>query len=132
MQVRVFLPSGTQRLRLQRGFEEDWLGDTFSRAVLLGNGLVAILAGLVGNTLVATLQLGSVAPFDAAILVLAIGGATICATWPENYGDHTSSKSLVEQFGAAYRCIAGDRRVLLLGVMQARRRCFSACALGPY
>lgn len=50
----------------QRGYDGDWLGNTFSIAVFLGNGLVAILAGLLGHGLVETLSLGPVAPFDAA------------------------------------------------------------------
>ena len=51
---------------MQRGYDGDWLGNTFSIAVFLGNGLVAILAGLLGHGLVETLSLGPVAPFDAA------------------------------------------------------------------
>jgi hypothetical protein len=103
---------------LQRGFDEDWLGDTFSRAVLLGNGLVAILSGLLANTLVDTFSLGPVAPFDAAAALLAVGGATIWFTWPENYGDKNVNKTLVEQLREAGQCIRNDQRVLLLGVMQ--------------
>jgi hypothetical protein len=76
---------------LQRGFEADWLGNTFSIAVFLGNGLVAILAGLLGHGLVETFNFGPVAPFDAAAVVLLIGGIAIAYTWPENYGD-TSEK----------------------------------------
>ncbi len=30
---------------LQRGYSADWLGGTFSQAVFLGNGLMAILSG---------------------------------------------------------------------------------------
>lgn len=56
----------TSALYLQRGYEGDWLGNTFSIAVFLGNGLVAILAGLLGHGLVETFNLGPVAPFDAA------------------------------------------------------------------
>lgn len=40
-----------------KGLEEKWLGDTFSKAVFLGNGLVAILAGLVANFLVSSPRL---------------------------------------------------------------------------
>lgn len=32
--------------RPQRGYNSDWLGNTFSQAVFLGNGLMAILAGV--------------------------------------------------------------------------------------
>ena len=47
----------------------------------MGNGLVAILAGLVANFLVDNLGLGPVAPFDAAAAVLLIGGAVVLLTW---------------------------------------------------
>ncbi|KAG2485482.1 hypothetical protein HYH03_015756 [Edaphochlamys debaryana] len=107
-----------------RGFEEKWIGDTFSKAVFVGNGLVAILAGLVANYLVDTLRLGPVAPFDAAIVVLLIGGAVIYASWPENYGDHAHGgegmvDALRRQFAVATGSIIGDQRVALLGAMQS-------------
>ena len=38
------------------------------------------------NTLVGNLSLPLTAPFDAAALALAVGGALILATWGENYG----------------------------------------------
>jgi hypothetical protein len=52
-------------------------GDVFSKAVLVGNGLMAIVSALVGNVLVEDLGLGRVAPFDAAVAVLGIGAAII-------------------------------------------------------
>lgn len=104
---------------MQRGFDEDWLGDTFSRAVMLGNGLVAILSGLLANTLVEPLALGPVAPFDAAAVILAIGGAIIYFRWGENYGNTGTSHSLAAQFSEAINCIRSDRKVFLLGLMQA-------------
>lgn len=72
---------------LQRGYEGNWLGGTFSKAVFLGNGLIAIVAGLLGHALVEIFQLGPVSPFDAAALVLIGGGVYIALTWTENYGD---------------------------------------------
>ena len=48
----------------QRGYDGSWLGNTFAKAVFLGNGLVAILAGLLAHALVEYGQLGPVAPFD--------------------------------------------------------------------
>lgn len=72
---------------LQRGFEANWLGGTFSKAVFLGNGLIAIVAGLLGHALVEVFKLGPVSPFDAAALVLIVGGVYIAFTWTENYGD---------------------------------------------
>jgi hypothetical protein len=49
----------------------------FSKAVLVGNGLMAIVSALLGNVLVEDLGLGRVAPFDAAIAVLGAGAAII-------------------------------------------------------
>ena len=72
---------------LQRGYEGNWLGGTFSKAVFLGNGLIAIVAGLLGHALVEIFKLGPVSPFDAAALVLIGGGVYIAITWTENYGD---------------------------------------------
>ena len=63
----------------KRGYEPDLLGGTFARAVLVGNGLVAIVAGLLAQTLVGALKLGPVAPFDAAAAVLAVGGCFLAA-----------------------------------------------------
>lgn len=93
-------------LYLQRGFEAQWLSLTFSKAIFLGNGLIAIVAGLVANTLAGNLGLGPVSPFDAAACVLAVGMAMIIFTWPENYGDPTEGKSILSQFQQAAAAIA--------------------------
>ncbi|PWA78426.1 Major facilitator superfamily domain, general substrate transporter [Artemisia annua] len=77
-----------------------------SKAVFLGNGLVAILAGLFGNLLVGSLAMGPVAPFDAASIFLAIGKAGIISTRTESYGDPTESKDLMTQFKGAVVAIA--------------------------
>ncbi|OMP02832.1 hypothetical protein COLO4_10782 [Corchorus olitorius] len=93
----------------KRGFEQQWLSITFSKAIFLGNGLMAILSGLFGNVLVDSLQLGPVAPFDAASCFLAIGMIVILSTWTENYGDPSENKDLLTQFrGAAAAIAAGS------------------------
>ena len=94
---------------MQRGFEQQWLSVTFSKAIFLGNGLVAILAGLFGNLLVDSLSLGPVAPFDAAACFLAVGMAVIMSSWSENYGDPSESKDLLTQFKGAAIAIASGR-----------------------
>lgn len=38
-----------------------------------------------------SLDLGPVAPFDAAICCLAVGGAVIALTWTENYGQRSKA-----------------------------------------
>ncbi|XP_061996551.1 uncharacterized protein LOC133714450 [Rosa rugosa] len=103
----------------KRGFEPQWLSVTFSKAIFLGNGVVAILAGLLGNTLVDTLALGPVAPFDAASCFLTIGMFVILFTWSENYGDPSESKDLFTQFRGAAVAIASDEKIALLGAIQS-------------
>lgn len=103
----------------KRGFSGDWLGGTFSQAVFLGNGLMAILAGLTAHTLVETVQLGPVAPFDAASVVLLVGGFIVFTTWTENYGDASEHSSPLDGFTKAAKLIATEPKIALLGAMQA-------------
>ena len=103
----------------KRGYDGDWLGDLFSKAVFLGNGVVAIASGLLANSLVSTLALGPVAPFDAAAAALLAGGAIIRLTWTEKYGDASDGRSMGDQFKAAWGAIRGDRSIALLGAIQA-------------
>lgn len=103
----------------KRGFEQQWLSLTFSKAIFLGNGLVAIISGLFGNFLVDTVSLGPVAPFDAAACILAIGMAIILSSWGENYGDPSENKDLLSQFKGAAVAIASDEKIALLGAIQS-------------
>ncbi|KAI3792963.1 hypothetical protein L1987_35575 [Smallanthus sonchifolius] len=103
----------------KRGFEQQWLSLTFSKAIFLGNGLVAIISGLFGNFLVDVAALGPVAPFDAAACILAIGMAIILSSWGENYGDPSDNKDLLSQFKAAAVAIASDEKIALLGAIQS-------------
>jgi hypothetical protein len=82
------------------GFDACLLSDLFTKAVFLGNGLMAIASGLLGNALVEGLGLGPAAPFDAAIAVLLLGGAAIQLTWRENYG-HQQAHGAPAAAGAA-------------------------------
>lgn len=45
-----------------------------------------------------------VAPFDAAIVFMVIGGVIIFMTWTENYGDQ-QSHDLAQQFAKAWDAI---------------------------
>ncbi len=89
----------------QRGFNSDWLGNLFSNAVFLGNGLMAIVSGLVAQYLAQFMGMGPVSPFDAAIVVLLVGAAIIAATWTENYGDNAGRQTLAQQFKHAAELI---------------------------
>ncbi|KAG1359218.1 molybdate-anion transporter [Cocos nucifera] len=103
----------------KRGFEPQWLSLTFSKAIFIGNGLVAIVSGLFANLLTDTLGFGPVSPFDAAACFLAIGMAIILSTWGENYGDPSENKSLLSQFKVAAVAIASDEKIALLGAIQS-------------
>lgn len=74
----------------------------------MGNGLMAIVAGLLANTLVETVALGPVAPFDAAAVVMVLGGLVVAFTWTENYGDKSEHTSVSQQFvNAAKKIVSG-------------------------
>jgi MFS family permease len=103
----------------KRGFDPQWLSLTFSKAIFLGNGLVAIVAGLFANLLTDNLGFGPVAPFDAAACFLAIGMAIILSSWSENYGDPSENKDLMSQFKVAATAIASDEKIALLGAIQS-------------
>ncbi|GBG87190.1 hypothetical protein CBR_g44925 [Chara braunii] len=103
----------------KRGFEAQWLSITFSKAIFLGNGLVAIIAGLIANTLVVNLDFGPVSPFDAAVFFLTIGLCVILYTWTENYGDPSENKTLQQQFKTAAAAITSDEKIALLGAIQS-------------
>ncbi|CAN4089507.1 unnamed protein product [Withania somnifera] len=103
----------------KQGFDSQWLSLTFSKAIFVGNGLVAIIAGLFGNFLVDSLNLGPVSPFDAAACFLAIGMAIILSSWSENYGDPSENKDLLTQFKGAAVAIASDEKIALLGAIQS-------------
>lgn len=70
----------------------------------MGNGVMAIASGLLGNFLVEDLRLGPVAPFDAAVAVLLLGGLAVQLTWEENYGDKQGGQML-GQFAKALHTI---------------------------
>ncbi|GAQ80841.1 major facilitator superfamily protein [Klebsormidium nitens] len=103
----------------KHNFEPQWLSLTFSKAIFLGNGLVAIVAGLIANFLVVDLDIGPVAPFDTAAVFLAIGCAIIIKTWGENYGDTNEEKTLQQQFQQAWNSILADEKIALLGAIQS-------------
>lgn len=76
-------------------------------AVFLGNGLIAIVSGLLAHGLVESAGMGPTAPFDAAIVVLLIGGVIIVISWSENYGDNSEKATLTDTFRKAGNAIFG-------------------------
>jgi MFS family permease len=96
------------------GFDAQLLGETFSYATL-GNGVVAVAAGLTANT--AADHFGYIAPFLLATIPLVFIALTITSTWSENYGNQQSSSlsSLVKGFDL----IRSDPRIAALGLAQS-------------
>ena len=98
----------------KQGFDVALLGDTFAMATF-GNGLVAVIAGLVANK--AAESYGYVAPFIVAILPLAIVAILVFFTWSENYGNQQMNVSA--SFSKGFRLIISDSRIAALGMGQS-------------
>jgi len=98
----------------KKSFPPEWLSSTFSLAIF-GNGLVAILSGLLANSLKDFF--GFVAPFDGSLVLLIIGSLIIFFTWEENYGDETISD--FNTFRNAWNTLIGDRKIVMLGLIQS-------------
>lgn len=102
-----------------RGFPEAWLARTYSDASI-GNGTMAILAGIVAQVLED--NLGHIGPFQGAVTLTALALALVLR-WPENYGevhegDHSKS-SLYHQFTEGWKVTLTDSHVWRIGMTQA-------------
>lgn len=98
----------------KQGFDGVLLGDTFSYATF-GNGLVAVIAGLVANTAAHTS--GYVAPFVVAILPLSVVAIVVSTTWTENYGNQ--QQNMLGSLSAGFDLIRHDSRIAALGMAQS-------------
>ena len=98
----------------RQGFDEALIGDTFSYATF-GNGLVAVIAGLVANS--AAESSGYVAPFVVAILPLGIVAFVISCSWSENYGNQQSK--MLSSLSKGFELIKNDTRIAALGLGQS-------------
>ncbi|ELR02269.1 hypothetical protein GMDG_05339 [Pseudogymnoascus destructans 20631-21] len=77
------------------------------------NGVVAILSGVVGETVVAMTGTKT-SPFMAAIVLLMTAMVIIKKGWNENYGDRTEqSKGASDE--SSLKSILKDKRILILG-----------------
>jgi len=104
-------------------FPSALLSQTFTLAYF-GDSLVAIAAGQLAG--VAAAMRGPVAPFELSVLFLAIGAAIAALTWRENKGgavettDASGKKSGGGNIvGEAVKAVMADRRVALVGAVQA-------------
>jgi predicted MFS family arabinose efflux permease len=98
----------------KQGYESSWLGETFAYATF-GNGLVAVLAGLVANSVASSF--GFVAPFIVALLPLTLVAAIVIGTWSENYGNQTMN--LASSMAKSFNLIRSDWRIASLGLAQS-------------
>jgi len=99
---------------MSRNFHPDLLGDTFGLATI-GNGLVAIAAGMVGQG--AADEYGYVAPFMVCIGPLILCGIIVFSTWNENHGD--SEIAVLQGFKNAFTAVMADKKIMYLGAAQS-------------
>jgi len=102
-----------------RGFPEDWLQKTYS-AASIGNGTMAVLAGIVAQVLED--KLGHIGPFQGAV-VLTVLALMLILEWEENYGESKDgehfSSSLYKQTKEGWKATFTDSRIWRIGLTQA-------------
>ncbi|NXD88845.1 MFSD5 protein, partial [Halcyon senegalensis] len=96
-------------------FPAEWIAVTFSR-VAFWNNFLAVGAGAAAEFLAQGLGLGPVAPFMVSIPLLVLSGLFALRNWEENHGQ---KRAFSRTCGDGLRCLLSDRRVLLLGTIQA-------------
>ena len=101
---------------MKQGFDSNLLGNTFSYATF-GNGLCAVIAGLVANS--AASSYGYVAPFVVAIAPLTLVALFVSFTWSENYGSQSSNSSLLSSLQKGFQLISNDSKIAALGLSQS-------------
>ncbi len=113
------------------GFSSSTLSTTFALATF-GNGLVAIITGLISDSVTHTRLLPGQAPrleapFYCAIAFFIASLAVIAATWSENYGNSTnadtdqasaSDTDFKAKLKQAVKVIWNDKSILATGMIQ--------------
>jgi len=99
------------------GFPESWLQRTYAEASI-GNGTMAVLAGIVAQLLEDSL--GQIGPFQGAVALTALAMIFIFQ-WEENYGetDEGESSSLYQQFAEGWKATISNSKILRIGLTQA-------------
>lgn len=98
----------------KQGFDSALLGETFSYATF-GNGLVAVIAGLVANW--AAQDKHYVNPFMVAILPLTVVATVVYFSWNENYGNQ--QMSMMSSLSRGFDLVRRDSRIAALGIGQS-------------
>ncbi|KAI0261625.1 hypothetical protein BC834DRAFT_461545 [Gloeopeniophorella convolvens] len=103
------------------GLQSEDLSAIMGRATLV-NGFVATTAGIVSNQLVEWNSGGFRSPFVASGGLLLLAWLVISGSWSENYGGGAAQASTdifqVRRLGAAWRIVAADPVLLVLGLTQ--------------
>merc|ERR1712216_786364 len=102
----------------ERQFTDDHLKTTFSNANF-GNGIIAILAGVLGNAMVSLF--GYVGAFDLSAIILLVDLFVISSWWTENYGNQ--SVEVKKLFQDAVEEMKNDKKILVVGCIQS---CFES------
>ncbi|CAF0723240.1 unnamed protein product [Didymodactylos carnosus] len=98
----------------RRNFESETLGMIFANAYF-GNSVIAIISGIIAQ--LAANTFGYVAPFDSAIISFIAMCVLLVTTWSENHGD--ANAPLTQSFISAWHAVKSDRKIFLLGAVQA-------------
>jgi len=101
----------------RNGFPESWLERTYAETSI-GNGVMAVLAGIVAQLLED--QLGQIGPFQGAVALTALALVFILG-WEENYGetDKGETSSLYQQFTQGWKATYTDSKIWRIGLTQA-------------
>ncbi|KAJ1420401.1 hypothetical protein B484DRAFT_399902 [Ochromonadaceae sp. CCMP2298] len=98
----------------KQGFDASLLNETFALATF-GNGMVAVIAGLIANT--AAHMFGFYAPFVVAIAPLSVVAYTVSTTWTENYGNQ--QQNVLSSLSKGFDLVRNDSRIAALGLGQS-------------
>jgi len=105
----------------KRGFPEEWLSRTYS-AASIGNGTMAILAGVISQVLED--QFGHIGPFQGAI-ALTVLALVLVLPWEENYGETKEDEkkkggnALSDQFFEGWKVTLSTSSIWKIGLIQA-------------
>ncbi|GAA5805204.1 hypothetical protein HPULCUR_010718 [Helicostylum pulchrum] len=106
-----------------RGFPAEWRARTFALATLL-NSVVAILAGLLANSLVDIW--GFRAPYIASMGLICFVATMVVTTWTENYGSNETTKvDLLKTLKGGLSTMIKSKNIMIIGIAQT----FFECAM---
>ncbi|XP_015909731.1 molybdate-anion transporter [Parasteatoda tepidariorum] len=97
-------------------FPKEWISITFSKATF-GNGILAIVAGIIANFTSDVLNFGPVSPFILAIPCFMLSCAVMSKAWGENYGKRQKSAKNICLEGL--QVILKNKLILMLGIVQS-------------